>query len=40
MKSDLGGGVRGWRDGGIELIFGGINAGLRDWPKNLAGFRD
>ena len=34
------GGVRGLRDGGIELILGGIIAGLRDWPNNLAGFRD
>ena len=34
------GGVRGLRDGGIEKIFGGINAGLRDWPINLAGIRD
>ena len=36
----MGVGVRGLRDDGIELIFGGIDAGLRDWPKKLAGIRD
>ena len=36
----LEGGVRGLRDAGIGLIFGGINAGWRDWTKNLAGIRD